>query len=123
MISWRKSQPSGQALQQTTFFTVRDESLAKPMTVQLLFLSAGVQRDSQPAMAFLTTRVRCPDEYEWGKVKRLIGYMNGTLNMPLNPDADCLTLSRWWVDAAYAVHDDCRWHTGVGMSFGRGEWQ
>ena len=40
--------------------------------------------------------------------------------MPLILLADSLTLSRWWVDAAYAVHDDCRGHTGAGMSFGQG---
>ncbi len=40
--------------------------------------------------------------------------------MPLILSADSLTLQRWWVDAAYAVHKDCRGHTGAGMSFGRG---
>jgi hypothetical protein len=49
-------------------FTVRDESLAKPLPeeqtrafhhtmAQLLFLSTRAQQDIQPAMAFLTTRV------------------------------------------------------------------
>ena len=48
------------------------------------------------------------DKYDWGrKVKRLLGYLKGTLNMPLILSADCLTLSRWWVDAAYVVHDNC----------------
>ena len=32
---------------------------------------------------------------------------------------DSQMLSRWWVDAAYAVHDDCRGHTGAGMSVGQ----
>ncbi len=40
--------------------------------------------------------------------------------MPLILSADSLTLSRWWVDAAYAVNHDCRGHTGAGMSFGQG---
>ncbi len=40
--------------------------------------------------------------------------------MPLILSADSLTLSRWWVDAAYAVHDNCRGHTGAGMSFDQG---
>ena len=40
--------------------------------------------------------------------------------MPLVLSADSLTLSRWWVDAAYAVHHDCKGHTGAGMSFGQG---
>jgi hypothetical protein len=34
--------------------------------------------------------------------------------------AKSLTLSRWWVDTAYAVHHDCKGHTGAEMSFGQG---
>ena len=86
-------------------FTVRDESLSNPLpeeqarafhhaSAQLLFLSARVRRDIQPATAFLTTRVRCPDKDSWGKVKRVLGYLKGTLNMPLILSADSLTLSR-----------------------------
>jgi hypothetical protein len=112
-------------------FTMRDKSLAKPlpeeqarafhhMMAQLLFLSTRAQQDIQPAMAFLITRVQCPDKDDWGKVKRLLRYLKGTLNMPLILSADCLTLSKWWVEAVYAVHDNCRGHTGAGMSFGQG---
>ncbi len=90
------------------------------VAAQLLFLSARARRDIQPATAFLTTRVRCPDEVDWGKVKRLLGYLKGTLHMPLVLLADLLTLSWWWVVAAYAVHHDCRGHMGAGMSFGQG---
>ncbi len=112
-------------------FTVRDPSLAKVlpeeqamafhrMTAQFLFLSARVRWDIQPTTAFLTTRVRSPDEDDWGKVKRVLSYLKGTLHMPLILLAELLTLSRWWVDTAYTVHDDCRGHTGAGMSFGQG---
>jgi hypothetical protein len=67
------------------------------------------------------TRVRCPCKDDWEKVKRLlVGYLKGTLNMPLILLADCLTLSRWWVDAACVVHDDCGGNMGAGMSFGQG---
>jgi hypothetical protein len=112
-------------------FTVRDPSLAKVLpeeqmmafhctAAQLLFLSARVRRDIQPATAFLTTRVRSPDENDWGKVKRVLSYLKGTLHMPLILSADSLILSRWWVDAAYTVHNNCWGHTGAGMSFGQG---
>jgi hypothetical protein len=112
-------------------FTVRDKSLAKPLPeeqarafhhtmAQLLFLSTRAQRDIQPVTAFLTTRVQCPDKDDWGKVKRLLGYLEGTLNMPLIVSVDCLTLTRWWVNAAYVVHNHCRGHMGAGMSFGQG---
>jgi hypothetical protein len=39
---------------------------------------------------------------------------------PLILSTDLLTLSRWWVDAAYTVHGDCQGHTGTGMNFGQG---
>ncbi len=89
-------------------------------TAQILFLSARERQDIQPARAFLTTRVKSPDEDDWGKVKRVLGYLNATLHMLLVLSADSLTLLQWWVDAAYAVHHDCKKHTGAGMSFGQG---
>jgi hypothetical protein len=112
-------------------FTVCSETKAKPLpeeqamafhhtTVQLLFLSARARRNIQPTTAFLTTRVKSQDEDDWGKVKRTLGHLKGTLHMPLVLSADSLTLSRWWVDAAYAVHHNCKGHTGAGMSFGQG---
>ncbi len=112
-------------------FTVRDLSLTKVLPekqamafhcamAQLLFLSARAGQNIQPATAFLTTQVRLPDKDDWDKVKRVLGYLKGTLHMPLILLADSLMLSRWWVDVAYAMHDDCRGHTGVGMSFGQG---
>ncbi len=62
-------------------------------TAQLLFLSARARRDIQPATAFLTTRVRPPDKDDWGKVKRVLSYLKGTIHMPLILSADSLTLS------------------------------
>ncbi len=90
-------------------FIVRDKSLSKPLLeeqarafhhapAQLLFLSARARHDIQPTIKFLTAQVRCPDEDDWGKVKQLLGYPKGTLNMPLILLAGSLTLSRWWVD-------------------------
>jgi len=110
---------------------VRDEDEARPLpeeqetafhhaVAQLLFLSARARRDVQPVTAFLTTRVKSPDEDDWGKLKRLLQYLKGTLHMPLILSADSMTMPRWWVDAAYAVHHDCKGHTGAGMSLGRG---
>lgn len=70
--------------------------------------------------AFLTTRVKNPDKDDWGKLKRVLQYLKGTIHMPLILSADSMTMPRWWVDAAYAVHHDCKGHTGAGMSLGRG---
>ncbi len=112
-------------------FTVRDPSLAKMLpeeqamvfycaTARIMILSARAWWDIQSTTTFLTMRVRLPDEDGWDKVKRVLSYLKGTLHMPLILSADLLTLSWWWVDAVYAVHDKCRGYTGAGMSFGQG---
>jgi hypothetical protein len=38
--------------------------------------------------------VRSPDEDDWGKVKRVLGYLKGTLHMPPILLADLLRLLR-----------------------------
>ena len=43
---------------------------------------------------------------------QLLQYFNGTLDMPLILGADSLAKLKWWVNAAYTVHDDMKSHTG-----------
>ena len=63
--------------------------------------------------------MRPPDKGDWGKVKRVLSYLKGTIHIALTLSADSLTLSRWWVDTAYTIHNNCQGQTGVRMSFGR----
>jgi hypothetical protein len=112
-------------------FTVWDPTEAKPLpeeqahtlhhtTAQLLFLSARAQHDIQSVMAFLTTRIESRNKDNWAKVKQLLGYLKVTIKMLLILLVDILMLPYWWVDAAYAIHHDCKGHTDAGMSFGQG---
>ena len=111
-------------------FQIRPESEARVLpeeqarayhhtTAQLLFLSR-VRRDIQTTVAFLTTRVKRPDEDDWGKLKRVLKYLNSTLHLPLSLFADSLTNIAWYVDASHQTHDDCKGHTGAILTFGRG---
>jgi hypothetical protein len=91
------------------------------INAQLLLLSTFARRNIQPTTTFLTTRVKSPDEEDnWGRVEQELGYLKGTINMPLILSRNSLTLSQWWVDAAYAALHDCKGHTGARMSFGQG---
>ena len=112
-------------------FRIRDPSEAKALpeeqammfhrsVAKLVFIQARARRDIQTAVAFLTTRVKAPDEDDWGKLKRVLQYLKGTINMPLVLSAESMTLATWWIDASYAVHADCRGHTGAMASFGSG---
>ena len=90
------------------------------MMAQLLFLCMQARRDILTVVAFLTTRAKEPDEDDWGKLKRVLRYLNGTLFMKLTLTVEDLRTIKWWVDSSYNIHDDCRGHTGAMMSFGKG---
>ena len=65
-------------------------------------------------------RVKAPDEDDWKKLKRVLTYLRGTVYLPLRIKVDEIGVIKWWVDASYAVHGDCRGHTGATMSMGSG---
>ena len=78
-------------------FQVRDDDRPLPeeqavmfhhVTAQLLFASTRVRRDIQTTVAFLTTRVKKPGEDDWGKLKRVLKYLNGTRHLHLKLTVD-----------------------------------
>ena len=78
------------------------------------------RRDIQTATAFLTTRVKQPDEDDWGKLKRVILYLNGTRRTKLRLTVEDLSVIKWWINASHNTHPDCKGHTGAMMSGGEG---
>jgi hypothetical protein len=81
--------------------TILDETMARAfhhLVAQLLFASSRSRKDIQTTVAFLTTRVRSHDEDDWGKLKRVLKYIRGTIHMPLVLKADSLNVVKWWVD-------------------------
>ena len=89
-------------------------------TAQLLFLSQQARPDMQTLVSFLTKRVRNPDEDDWKKLRRGLMYLKGTRHMKLCITVDSLSIIRWYVDASYGVHYDCKGHTGMMMTLGAG---
>jgi hypothetical protein len=87
---------------------------------QLLFASSRSRNDIQTAVSLLTIKVKQPDKDDWGKLKQLLRYIRSTIYMPLVFRLDSLNIIKWWVDASYATHGDCRGQTGATMSLGWG---
>jgi hypothetical protein len=125
-ITGTASSPAAERL-----FTIRPDGESVPLeekraiafhhcVAQLRFASARARKDIQPAVAFLATRVREPDEDDWLKLKRLLRYIRGTIHMLLILRAESLNVIKWWVDASFATHENCRGHTGATMSLGKG---
>jgi hypothetical protein len=87
---------------------------------QLLFAANHAHRDIQTAVSFLITRVQAPDEDDWGKLKWILKYLNGTRHLKLTLCADQMKIVvHWYIDGLHQVHDDCRGQTGSFMTFGK----
>jgi hypothetical protein len=88
---------------------------------QLLFAANRARRDIQTAVSFLTTRVKGPDEDDWGKLVRVLKYINGTRYMKLILSADEMNFTvHWYVDGSHQCHEDCRGQIGSLMTMGKG---
>ncbi len=112
MITGKAATPAADHL-----FTIRDEKEARVLkeeralifhhtVAQLLFMSTRARCNIQMAVAFLTTRVKSPDKDDWGKLKRVLKYLDGTKCLKLKLSVDDLGLLKWYVDGSHNVHWD-----------------
>ena len=91
------------------------------VVAKLLYVSIRARMDLLLAVGFLCTRVSKSTIEDQNKLKRVLEYVKGTMDLEYTVGADDMNKLRTWVDASYAVHPDMRSHTGVhAMSLGRG---
>ncbi len=83
-------------------------------------MATRAQRDIQTAVAFLTTRVKSPDEDNWGKLKRVLKFLNGTKYLKLSISVENLGILKWYVDGLHNVYWDCKRHGGALFTMGKG---
>jgi len=87
---------------------------------QLLLLCKRARSDLHIAVVFLCTRVKAPNKHDWKKLCYVIRYLRGTAHSPLIIGWDQSGNIYWYVDAAFAVHNDMKGHTGAIMTMGQG---
>ncbi len=85
-----------------------------------LFVSKRARQDISPAIAFLTTRVKAPTKEDWAKLKKMMRFLKSTADDVLYLEADNMRSFKWHLDAAFAVHNDFKSHTGATMTMGKG---
>ncbi len=73
---------------------------------QPLYVTMQCRREISIAVAFLTTRVKEPDEDDWAKPRSVLKYLHGSVYLSLTWDASEMNLVQWWVDTLFAVHSD-----------------
>ena len=72
----------------------------------MLFLSSRARRNIHTSVSFLTTRVKKTDEYDWGKLKRALTYLNGTRRLKLTLTIDSMGVIKWFIDGSHRHVDD-----------------
>jgi hypothetical protein len=97
-----------------------DRELFHSIVAKLLYVGKKARPDILVAIAFLTSRVTCADADDWKKLRRLLRYLHSTHTLRLTLSIDSLTVVKTWVDAAFAVHEDMKSHTGAIISMGKG---
>jgi hypothetical protein len=89
---------------------------------QLLFAAIRVRPDILLPVIFLTSRVTKATEEDAKKLRRILRYLKGTpeLGIVLGPDVHGELRIHMYADASYGVHEDCKSHSGIDLTLGRG---
>ena len=86
----------------------------------LLLIMKRARPDLETSVGFLCTRVSKSDDDDWKKLKRVIAYVQSTIDDVRIIGADSLSTIFTWIDAVYAVTADMKSQMGGAMSLGLG---
>lgn len=84
------------------------------------FLCKRVRSNIDPAIGFLSSRVKEPDESDLNKLMNVLAFLTVTMTNMLTLEADYLQMLVWYFHIAFAVHPDVKSHTGSVFSLGKG---
>jgi Reverse transcriptase (RNA-dependent DNA polymerase) len=71
-----------------------------------LFAIKRTRPDILPAITFLCTRVKSPNENDWMKLKQMLEFLKTTKQDTLTLEANNYGKITWHLDAAFGVHND-----------------
>ncbi len=66
----------------------------------------------------MTRRVKAPDEDDWGKLKRVLQYLNGTKYLKLTISVGNLGILKWYLDGSHNIDWECKGHAGAMLTLG-----
>ena len=96
------------------------KSVFHTFVMKAMFLCKRARPDIEPAVSYLSTRTSKPNESDWLKLLRMMSFLKGTRDDVLTLEVSDLQVLFWYVDAAFAVHQDMKSHTGIIFTLGKG---
>jgi hypothetical protein len=88
--------------------------------MKTMFLCKRGRPDVNPGVSFLSTRVKVPNQGDWKKLLKVLGFLFATIDDILTLEADDFQTLTWYIDSAFAVHADMKSHTGSAFTLGKG---
>jgi hypothetical protein len=88
-----------------------------------LFVIKRARPDVSLPTSFLCTRTRNPTRDDWKKLVHVMRFFKSTANETLKLGAIDLHSMYWFLDSAFALHDDMKSHTGAAATMGLGAMQ
>ncbi len=82
------------------------------IVAKTLYVTKRARPDMCLSIAFLTTRVRAPDKYDWEKLHHLMEYLKRDRARLLVFGAKNNGLLMWYVDASFVMHPNMCGHKG-----------
>ena len=79
-----------------------------------MFLVKRGRKDVLPGVTFLASRVKEPNQGDWKKLVRILGFLKKTKDEVLTLEADDRQSLYWMIDVAFGVHPELKSHTGKG---------
>ncbi len=104
----------------TLWKMARPRCFIELLVAKLLYVALRARMDILFAIGFLCTRVAGSTKQDQSKLRRVLEYVKGTIDLGYTLGADSMGKLRTWVDVSYAVHPDMKSHTGGIMSLGIG---
>jgi hypothetical protein len=96
-----------------------DRKVFHTKVAKLLFSSKRARPDILTVVSFLCTRVQTATAEDQAKLNRVLGYLKGTQDRVLLLRNQEKSEVRAYIDAAYALHNDSKSHSGVALYVGK----
>ena len=90
------------------------------IVAKMLFVTKRARPDTGPAISYLTTRVREPNEDDLSKLAHSMKHIRGTLKLPLTIGANRTGVLKWCIYGSYGAHPNMRGRSGGGLCMGKG---
>jgi len=89
-------------------------------TMKIMYLAKRTRPDVLPAVIFLSSRVKTSTLQDWKKLTKMMSFISRTKDEVMSLKYSNSGIITWCVDAAFAVHEDMKSHTGAVMTLGMG---